>query len=107
MRDSLAIGDYTAVADCLSYTNGTIVGQPGETGLALHNSVNTRFPNGVPDNFIIANPQFGYLNIVSNANKSNYHSLQAQFTLRPTYGLTYQGTFTWSACWARRYTQHI
>jgi Carboxypeptidase regulatory-like domain/TonB dependent receptor len=96
MRDSLAIGDYVAVADCLSYTNGSIVGQPGEAGLVLHNSINSRFPTGVPDNFIIANPQFGYLNIVSNANKSNYHSLQAQFTLRPTYGLTYQGTFTWS-----------
>jgi hypothetical protein len=89
MRDSLAIGDYAAVADCLAYTNGTIVGAPGETGLVLSRS-------GAPDNFIIANPQFGNLNIVSNANKSNYHSLQTQFTLRPTAGLNYQGTLTWS-----------
>src|SRR4030095_10301941 len=49
-----------------------------------------------PDNFVIANPQFGNLNIVSNANKSNYHSFQAQFTLRPTAGFSYQGTMTWS-----------
>jgi hypothetical protein len=96
MQDSLAIGDYVAVADCLAYTNGGLLGQPGEAGLVLHNSVNPRFPNGVPDNFIIANPQFGYLNIVSNGNKSSYHSLQGQVTLRPTFGLTYQGTFTWS-----------
>jgi len=96
MRDSLAIGDYAAVADCLTFTNGTFVGQPGETGLVFKNSVNSAFPNGVPDNFVIANPQFGNLNIVSNGNKSNYHSFQAQFTLRPTAGFSYQGTFTWS-----------
>jgi hypothetical protein len=89
MRDSLAIGDYAAVADCLTYTNGGLTAQPGETGLVLNAS-------GVPDNFVIANPQFGNLNIVSNGNKSNYHSMQAQFTLRPTWGLSYQGTFTWS-----------
>ena len=29
-------------------------------------------------------------------NKSNYHSFQAQFTLRPTAGFSYQGTMTWS-----------
>ena len=33
---------------------------------------------------------------MSNTNKSNYHSLQTQFTLRPTLGMSYQGTFTWS-----------
>jgi len=101
-RDSLAIGDYAAVADCLAFTNGTpgagviTDGQPGEQGLVLRRSVNARFPNGVPDNFIIANPQFGNLNIVSNGNKSNYHSLQVQYTLRPTQGMSYQSTFTWS-----------
>jgi hypothetical protein len=96
MRDLLAVGDYVGVAECLSYTNGTLVGTPGEAGLVLKNSVSARFPNGVPDNFIIANPQFGNMNLVSNGNKSNYHSLQTQFTLRPTAGLNYQGTFTWS-----------
>jgi hypothetical protein len=101
MADSLARGDYVAVADCLAFTNGTaaggvLVGQPQEQGLVLKRSVNTRFPNGVPDNFIIANPQFGNLNLVSNTNKSNYHSVQGQFTLRPTLGISYQGTFTWS-----------
>jgi hypothetical protein len=96
MRDSLAVGHYAAVADCLAYTNGTLIGEPGEQGLVLKRSVNARFPNGAPDNFIVANPQFGNLNIVSNGNKSNYHSLQTQFTLRPTQGMTYQGTFTWS-----------
>jgi hypothetical protein len=101
MADSLARGDYNSLAECLSFTNGTtaggvLVGQPQEAGLVLKRSVNTRFPNGVPDNFIIANPQFGFLNLVSNTNKTNYHSLQTQFTMRPRSGLSYQGTFTWS-----------
>ena len=102
MADSLARGDYVAVADCLAFTNGTaaaggvLVGEPQEAGLVLKRSVNARFPSGVPDNFIIANPQFGNLNLVSNTNKSNYHSVQTQFTLRPTLGISYQGTFTWS-----------
>ena len=103
MADSLARGDYNAVASCLAYTNGTgsrpggvLVGQPQEVGLVLKRSVNARFPNGVQDNFIIANPQFGNLNLVSNTNKSNYHSVQGQFTMRPTLGISYQGTFTWS-----------
>jgi hypothetical protein len=102
MADSLARGDYNSLAECLAFTNGTaaaggvLVGQPQEAGLVLKRSVNARFPNGVPDNFIIANPQFGYLNIVSNTNKTNYHSLQTQFTMRPKSGVSYQGTFTWS-----------
>jgi hypothetical protein len=96
IAQALAIGDYAAVADCLGWVNGGLVGEPGEQGLVLKRSVNARFPTGVPDNFIVANPQFGNLNIVTNSNKTNYHSLQTQVTLRPTFGLTYQGTFTWS-----------
>jgi hypothetical protein len=101
MATSLAIGDYASVAECLAFTNGTasggiLTGEPGETGLVLKRSVNSRFPAGAPDNFIIANPQFGNLNLVTNSNSTNYHSLQTQFTLRPTAGFTYQSTFTWS-----------
>jgi len=96
MANSLAIGDYARVAECLAFTNGNLTGQAGETGLVLKRSVNARFPNGAPDNFIIANPQFGNLNLVTNANSSNYHSLQVQYTLRPTHGFSYQSTFTWS-----------
>jgi hypothetical protein len=103
MANLLAVGNYASLADQLAFTNGStanggiiLTGQPGEAGLVLKRSVNARFPNGAPDNFIIANPQFGPLNIVSNTNSSNYHSLQTQFTLRPTLGFSYQTTFTWS-----------
>jgi hypothetical protein len=100
LADSLARGDYAAVADCLGWTNIGLapsqLGEVGEQGLVLKRSVSARFPNGVPDNFIVANPQFGNLNIVTNSNKTNYHSVQTQYTLRPTEGMSYQGTFTWS-----------
>jgi hypothetical protein len=103
MANMLASGNYSGLADQLAFTNGTnanggliLTGEPGEAGLVLKRSVNARFPNGAPDNFIIANPQFGPLNIVTNSNSSNYHSMQTQFTLRPTHGFSYQTTFTWS-----------
>ena len=103
MANLLATGNYASLADQLAFTNGStanggviLTGQPGESGLVLKRSINARFPNGAPDNFIIANPQFGNLNIVTNSNSSNYHSLQTQFTLRPTAGFNYQSTFTWS-----------
>ena len=96
LATALATGNYAVVANNLAYTNSGTSGPQGEQGLVLHNSTSARWPDGVPDNFIIANPQFGNLNIVTNLNSSNYHSLQTKFTLRPTLGINYQGTFTWS-----------
>src|SRR5262245_8723010 len=52
--------------------------------------------NGFADNFIVANPQFGTLNLITNDYSTNYHSLEAQTTLRPTHGLSLQSTYTWS-----------
>jgi hypothetical protein len=96
MANMLAVGNYAGLADQLAFTNGStanggvvLTGEPGEAGLVLKRS-------GAADNFIIANPQFGPLNIVTNSNSSNYHSLQTQWTLRPTMGINYQSTFTWS-----------
>ena len=52
--------------------------------------------NGFPDNFIVANPQYGNMNIITNDYSTNYHSLEAQVTLRPTQGLSFQSTYTCS-----------
>ena len=92
--NQLSRGQYANLANSLALTNGvggTLVPLdfPGQTGQLLIKS-------GMPDNFIVANPQLGNLNIVTNGNSSNYHALQTQFTLRPTLGVNYQGTFTWS-----------
>ena len=49
-----------------------------------------------PSNWITANPQFNSTNMYTNSGSSNYHSMQAQVTIRPTTGLSYQGTYVWS-----------
>jgi hypothetical protein len=49
-----------------------------------------------PSNWISANPQFAAANYYTNSGSSNYHSMQAQATLRPTVGLNFQGTYIWS-----------
>lgn len=49
-----------------------------------------------PENFITANPQFSTPNYINNTGFSNYHSVQTQVTLRPTYGMSLTGTYTWS-----------
>lgn len=94
LAENLARGEYAELANNLALTNGSgatavPLDFPGQTGQLLIKS-------GVPDNFIVANPQLGNVNIVTNANSSNYHALQTQFTLRPTFGINYQGTLTWS-----------
>jgi hypothetical protein len=48
------------------------------------------------ENFITANPQIGTPTYITNTASSNYHSMQAQFTLRPIQGFAYQATYTWS-----------
>jgi len=52
--------------------------------------------NGFPENFISANPQFSTIGLRGNNTTSNYHAMQAQFTMRPKMGMSYQGTFTWA-----------
>src|SRR5262249_203618 len=52
--------------------------------------------NGFPENFIGANPQFANIGLRGNGTTSNYHAMQAQFTMRPKMGISYQSTFTWS-----------
>jgi hypothetical protein len=52
--------------------------------------------NGFAENFIRTNPQFSAANLQANGGHSNYHSLQVQTTLRPTYGVSLEGSYTWS-----------
>ena len=48
------------------------------------------------EDYMTVNPQLATSTFVTNGNSSNYHSLQTQATLRPTAGLSLQGTYTWS-----------
>jgi hypothetical protein len=49
-----------------------------------------------PENYVFSNPQLGTATYRVNSGSSNYHSLQAQFTLRPTQGFAVQSTYTWA-----------
>ncbi|NLT65737.1 MAG: TonB-dependent receptor [Acidobacteria bacterium] len=85
----LATGDFNGLARILTTTNGYLRAAPGIRGEVLRQG-------GAPENFISANPQFRTASLVSNHNHANYHSMQAQVTLRPTRGLSFQTTYTWS-----------
>ena len=52
--------------------------------------------HGAPTNLIYNNPQYERVNVFTNYGKSNYHSMQAQLTMRPWHGLNLQATWTWS-----------
>lgn len=52
---------------------------------------------GTPLNMFYAAPQYANSTIQRNTNQiSNYNSMQAQITMRPTHGLNFQATYTWS-----------
>jgi hypothetical protein len=83
---NLATGNYNAIASTLATTNGRIPSGPNIQGNLLR----------IPENFIRTNPQFAAANVWGNNDYTNYHSMQAQFTLRPMHGLNFQTTYTWS-----------
>jgi hypothetical protein len=81
VNQMLANGDYANLTNALTYVGGN--------GAFLAD-------NGFPDNFFKANPQFADANLATNNGHANYHSLQLTVTLRPTYGLNFNSTYTWS-----------
>src|SRR5207249_816230 len=91
-RSFIANGDFAAVARALNTTNvGTV--QPAGQIIA---GGTLRSSGLFPDNFFVVNAQFATINYRNNSDSSNYHSLQTQFTVRPTHGMSYTATYTWS-----------
>ena len=89
LNSSLAQGDYNAVASVLATSNTGYAVPSGVQSALIQNS-------GLGANFVRTNPQFSSANWVTNRNHTNYHSMQAQATLRPTHGLSFTTTYTWS-----------
>ncbi len=83
VRNLLANGNYASLANSINYLGAT----PGDW---------LRGSGNYPENYIKTNPQFNNANYRSNSDSANYHSLQAQVTLRPTHGISLTGTYTWS-----------
>jgi hypothetical protein len=117
-QTALANGDYATVAAALNTYNGsgavgvgTVAGVGGERGTVLRRA-NQGFnvPGGIsvpgaslvvpaglfPENWISSNPQFSQANFYTNSGSSIYHSLQTQVTIRPTHGMSFQGTYVFS-----------
>jgi len=114
LNQNLINGNFIAVTNSLiSGTGLTVTGAQSNTGLGLVPSGRLirngcdRIANGqtafngiqlrcFPENYLIANPQLGAATFRVNSGSSSYHSMQAQFTLRPTHGFSVQSTYTWS-----------
>ena len=114
-NQNLINGNFLAVANSLltgtsttwsGFTSKTIASQTpagrlirngcdriATTGLTSFNGIALRC---FPENYLISNPQLGTATYRANSGSSNYHSMQAQFTLRPKSGFAVQSTFTWS-----------
>ena len=104
-NQNLANANYVNVANNLARLNYFKVGCPGRgaDGNCDLPDVNTSVVrgsvlrvNGVPENFILTNPQFNTVNYLANMGSSNYHSFQAEVSLRPTYGFSGTANYTWS-----------
>lgn len=85
LNSMLANGNYQGLANALNYLN-----KPGG-GYGEY-----MVDNGFPVNFIKASPQFHTATLYENLGYSNYHSFQGQITIRPTHGISFQSTYTWS-----------
>jgi len=96
-QSSLANGNYFGLAgtlNTLNYTksfsgNGTLPDAPPNSRGSVIRA------NGFPDNFVVTNPQFTSTYMIASMNNNQYHSLETQVTLRPTHGMSMQGSYTW------------
>jgi hypothetical protein len=117
-------GNYLAIAAALQSPvtpTGYVSGRPNGTTptrmlirngcdrIATLGSPNYVSPTGditplrcFPENYLIANPQLQTATATTgayyrtNSGFTNYHSMEAQFTFRPTHGFSAQSTYTWS-----------
>jgi hypothetical protein len=104
---SAAWPNYNIFSGAGAFTNlNTLLAMGNYQGLANMLNAETRYygdpkgkymvDNGFPVDFIKASPQFAGATLFENQGYSNYHSFQAQVTLRPTHGIYFQSTYTWS-----------
>ncbi len=98
IRNNLANGNYLALANSLALLNYSQAGGINSNLPVIPIGVNGAVLrlNGFPENFIKTNPQFSNAMWLTNSGSSNYHSLQAQATLRPAAGVSFQTSYTWS-----------
>jgi hypothetical protein len=81
------VGNLNTLTNALANNNGQ---NPNLSGSVLRNS------GLFPENFFKTNPQVANAVLETNLGHANYHSLQAQLSLRPVGGVNTQMTYTWS-----------
>jgi hypothetical protein len=84
-RDFFAFNNPGGFANYLNTTNNFVTARGGLLRRA-----------GLPENFIVANPQFASARLTSNIASSSYHSFQLDFTKRFSGGWTWQSNYTLS-----------
>ena len=111
---NLTYGNFAAVVSTLSTTNGVLNTQSTTTSglvsragcLPKDRAANSNITDaddyanndctaGTPWNYFYTNPQYSSASLYYSGALTNYHSMQAQVTLRPTHGLNFQATYTW------------
>lgn len=84
-RDFFAFNNPGGFANYLNTTNNFVTNR----GDLLRRA-------GLPENFIVASPQFASSRLTTNSASSSYHSFQLDFTKRFTKGWTWQSNYTFA-----------
>lgn len=84
-RDFFAFNNPGGFANYLNTTNNFVTNR----GDLLRRA-------GLPENFIVANPQFASSRLTTNSASSSYHSFQLDFTKRFSSGWTWQSNYTFA-----------
>jgi hypothetical protein len=90
-RSNSTIASYLAngnVGAFANFLNTTATGTGVNGGLLV--------AAGLPQDFIVTNPQFANVYLVGNNANSTYHALQVEYDKRFSHGFNYQGSYTWS-----------
>ena len=95
-RGQLANGAFNTIAGTLNDLNYDPGYNPGLPDIPTNSDGNLLRVQGFPENFIVANPQFGDAELRSNMGYRNYHSMQTQLTVRPIFGIQNTFSYTWA-----------
>jgi len=104
---SLANGDFNTLAGTISNFNYNWGSAANSHACAVNCTLPDPNPNNAtvgaalrlnkfPDNFVVTNPQFSTVTYYTNWGYNNYHSFQAQVTVRPIHGMSGTATYSWS-----------
>jgi hypothetical protein len=96
MQSALANGQFNTIASWLATANVNTAWNPGIAAAATGSYGQILRVAGMPENILTASPQYGTANWTGNLNHANYHSMQAQVTMRPNHGIGLSATYTWS-----------